>query len=199
MIQERLRLLRERMKESGVTVYVIPSSDCHESEYVCGHYRARAYITGFTGSAGTAIVTLQDAGLWTDGRYFIQAEEQLKDSTIELMKSGQPDVPDIIEYLYNKLDDGDTIGFDGRTVSNYFAGKLIDTLKEKNIKLSYQIDLADKIWTDRPPLSKEPVWELDTKYTGLTRKEKLKSIRSKWKRITRISCFLPHLMKLHGC
>ena len=88
MIQERLRLLRERMKESGVTVYVIPSSDCHESEYVCGHYRARAYITGFTGSAGTAVVTLQDAGLWTDGRYFIQAQMQLQDTGIRLFRTG---------------------------------------------------------------------------------------------------------------
>ena len=104
MIQERLRLLRERMKESGVTVYVIPSSDCHESEYVCGHYRARAYITGFTGSAGTAIVTLQDAGLWTDGRYFIQAQMQLQDTGIRLFRTGEPGVPTVEAYVKEHLE-----------------------------------------------------------------------------------------------
>lgn len=179
IVNEKLEVLRKLMNEKNIQAYIIVTDDFHSSEYVGAYFKVREYLSGFTGSAGTLVVLNNEAALWTDGRYFIQAEEQLKDSTIKLMKSGQPDVPDIIEYLYNKLDDGDTIGFDGRTVSNYFAGKLIDSLKEKNIKLSYQIDLADKIWTDRPPLSKEPVWELDVKYSGLTRKEKLKSIRSK--------------------
>ena len=94
MEREQLRKLRQKMKEAGISVYVIPSSDCHESEYVCAHYRAREYITGFTGSAGTAVVTLTDAGLWTDGRYFIQAERQLAGSGIRLFRMGEPGVPE---------------------------------------------------------------------------------------------------------
>ena len=86
MEREQLRKLRQKMKEAGISVYVIPSSDCHESEYVCAHYRAREYITGFTGSAGTAVVTLTDAGLWTDGRYFIQAEKELAGTGIRLFR-----------------------------------------------------------------------------------------------------------------
>lgn len=179
IVNEKLDALRKLMNEKNIQAYIVMTDDFHSSEYVGSYFKVREYLSGFTGSAGTLVVLKNEAALWTDGRYFIQAEEQLKGGSIDLMKSGQPDVPDIIEYLYNKLNDGDTIGFDGRTVSNFFTEKLIESLKEKNIKLSYLIDLADKIWTDRPPLSKEPVWELDIKYTGLSRNEKLKSIREK--------------------
>lgn len=178
-IRERLYALRELMRKKNIQAYIVVTDDFHSSEYVGGYFKVREYLSGFTGSAGTLVVLEDRAALWTDGRYFIQAEEQLKGSSIELMKSGQPNVPDITEYLYSSLNEGDTIGFDGRTVSNTFACKLIEALKNKSITLSYQVDLADEIWTDRPSLSKEPVWELDVKYTGLSRKEKLDSIREK--------------------
>lgn len=178
-IRERLYALRELMRKKNIQAYIVVTDDFHSSEYVGGYFKVREYLSGFTGSAGTLVVLEDRAALWTDGRYFIQAEEQLKGSSIDLMKSGQPNVPDITEYLYSSLNEGDTIGFDGRTVSNAFACKLIEALRDKSITLSYQIDLADEIWTDRPPLSREPVWELDVKYTGLSRKEKLDSIREK--------------------
>ena len=95
MIKERLRRLREEMKKTGVTVYVIPSSDCHESEYVCAHFRSRAHMTGFSGSAGTAVVTEKEAGLWTDGRYFVQAQMELKETSVRLFKMEEPGVPDV--------------------------------------------------------------------------------------------------------
>lgn len=178
-IKERLHTLRELMCKKNIQAYIVVTDDFHSSEYVGGYFKVREYLSGFTGSAGTLVVLKDKAALWTDGRYFIQAEEQLKGSSIELMKSGQPNVPEITEYLYNSLNEGDTIGFDGRTVSNAFACKLIEALRDKSITLSYQVDLADTIWTDRPSLSREPVWELDVKYTGLSRKEKLDSIREK--------------------
>lgn len=178
-IREELYALRELMRKKNIQAYIVVTDDFHSSEYVGGYFKVREYLSGFTGSAGTLVVLEDRAALWTDGRYFIQAEEQLKGSSIDLMKSGQPNVPDITEYLYSSLNEGDTIGFDGRTVSNAFACKLIEALRDKSITLSYQIDLADEIWTDRPPLSREPVWELDVKYTGLSRKEKLDSIREK--------------------
>lgn len=178
-IKERLHTLRELMCKKNIQAYIVVTDDFHSSEYVGKYFKVREYLSGFTGSAGTLVVLKDRAALWTDGRYFIQAEEQLKGSSIELMKSGQPNVPDITEYLYSSLNEGDTIGFDGRTVSNAFACKLIEALRDKSITLSYQVDLADEIWTDRPPLSREPVWELDVKYTGLSRKEKLGSVREK--------------------
>ena len=98
-IPDRLCRLRKRMKERGIAVYVVPSTDCHESEYVCAHYRAREYLSGFTGSAGTLVVTLFAAGLWTDGRYFLQAEEQLKGTGIELFRMGEPGVPTVEAYV----------------------------------------------------------------------------------------------------
>ncbi len=178
-VNEKLNALRKLMKAHNMQAYVVVSDDFHGSEYVGEYFKTREYLSGFTGSAGTLIVLESKAALWTDGRYFLQAEEQLKGSEIELMKSGQPDVPTITDYLYDNLDDNDTIGFDGRTVSNAFANHIIEAVKNKSIKLSYENDLADAIWENRPSLSKEPVWELDIKYIGLSRSEKLKSVRNK--------------------
>lgn len=179
IVNDKINNLRKVMSEKNIQAYIVVTDDFHSSEYVGEYFKVREYLSGFTGSAGTLVILNDKAALWTDGRYFIQAEEQLKDSTIDLMKSGLPDVPDITEYLYNNLSDGDTIGFDGRTVSNFFVEKLLEALKEKGVKLSYQTDLADEIWTDRPPLSKEPVWKLDIKYIGLSRADKLKAVREK--------------------
>ena len=119
-VKERLEALRILMKEKGVDAYLVPTDDFHGSEYVGDYFKCRKYITGFTGSAGTALIMQDMAGLWTDGRYFIQAADQLKGSTIELFKSGEPGVPTVHEFLKEKLEQGMCLGFDGRTV-RYFA------------------------------------------------------------------------------
>ena len=116
-VPERLEALRKRMEEKKIDVYVVPTADFHQSEYVGEHFKARKFITGFSGSAGTAVITKTEARLWTDGRYFIQAAKQLEGSTVELMKMGHPDTPTIEEYLEEALPEGGAIGFDGRTVS----------------------------------------------------------------------------------
>ena len=113
MIQERLKALRAEMEKRGITVYVVPTADFHESEYVGDHFKARKFITGFTGSAGTAVITLDEAGLWTDGRYFVQAENQLKDSTVTLYRMGEEGVPIVDEFVKDRLKEGGCLGFDG--------------------------------------------------------------------------------------
>ena len=115
-VKERVQALREKMKASGVAMYVVPSTDCHESEYVSEHFRARAFITGFTGSAGTAVIAQDDAGLWTDGRYFLQAEAQLQGTGIRLFRMGEPGVPTVEEYIQEHLEKGEKLGFDGRVM-----------------------------------------------------------------------------------
>ena len=118
-MNERLERLREKMRERGIDVYVVPTSDFHESEYVGEHFACRKYITGFTGSAGTAVVTMTEAGLWTDGRYFVQASGQLKGSDVALMKMGVEGVPTVLEYIGQKLPEGGKLGFDGRVTVSY--------------------------------------------------------------------------------
>lgn len=178
-VNEKQKALRGLMKVHNVQAYIVVTDDFHGSEYVGEYFKVREYLSDFTGSAGTLVVLEDRAALWTDGRYFLQAEEQLKDSEITLMKSGEPNVPAIPDYLREHLSDKNTIAFDGRTVSNAFANQLIEAVKDKDIRLAYEKDLADEIWADRPPLPKEPVWELDIKYTGLSRSEKLKKVRKK--------------------
>ena len=116
-IKERLSALRDVMKENGVDIYIVPTADFHQSEYVGEYFKARKFITGFSGSAGTAVITASEARLWTDGRYFVQAAKELNGTTVELMKMGEPDVPTIEEYLKSTLKAGETIGFDGRVIS----------------------------------------------------------------------------------
>ncbi len=169
------------MKREGVNAYIIPTADFHGSEYVGEYFKTREYMSGFTGSAGTMLVLQNEALLWTDGRYFIQAEEELKDTGIRLMKMGQNNVPDIIDFLFNKLNEGDTIGFDGRTISCNFISNLEEKIKSKNISFLYNIDLVNEIWIDRTKISKEKVWELHDKYSGVTREEKIKDVREKMK------------------
>lgn len=178
-IPERIEKLRELMLENGMDAYIIVTDDFHGSEYVGDYFKAREYMSGFTGSAGTLIVLRDWTGLWTDGRYFLQAEEQLKDSTIALMKMGEPDVLEIADFLEDRLPDNSKIGFDGRTVSNAFAAKIADKTAKKNITFVSDKDLAGLIWNERPALSKESVWELDEKYAGMGRDEKLKKVKEK--------------------
>lgn len=178
-IKERINCLQKLMKENDIQAYIIPTDDFHSSEYVGDYFKCREYMSGFTGSAGTLVVLEERAYLWTDGRYFLQADKQLEKTGIVLMKSGQSDVPIIEEFLKRELKEGDTIGFDGRTISKNFADKLLERIKEKNIKINGTVDLVNIIWKNRPEISKEQVWQLDIKYAGISRKEKMKKVREK--------------------
>ena len=179
MIPERLTALREEMKRRGIDIYVVPTADFHESEYVGEHFKARKFITGFTGSAGTAVITLTEAGLWTDGRYFVQAEKQLEGSTVTLYRMAEEGVPTVEEFVKDKLPEGGCLGFDGRVVNAAWGEKLEKITTEKNGKLYVSEDLIDLIWKDRPALSKAPVFLLEEKYSGKSTKDKLKDVRAK--------------------
>ncbi len=176
-IQERLKKLRELMKERSIDAYMIPTSDFHESEYVGKHFKCREFMTGFTGSAGTAVVTKDEAALWTDGRYFVQAAAQLQDSTVILQKMGQEGTPSIEEYLLEKIPQGGTLAFDGRVVNTAEGEALEDALGEKDIAITCQEDLVGEIWENRPALPAEPVWVLDVKYAGRTAADKIAALR----------------------
>lgn len=180
-IKQKLNALRILMKEKKIDAYLVPTDDFHGSEYVGDYFKCRKYITGFTGSAGTAIITQDMAGLWTDGRYFIQAADQLRDTTIELFKSGEPRVPTVHQFLNDKLEEGMCLGFDGRTVSAREAEELQELLQEKHITFSVNDDLIGEIWEDRPALSCEPVMELDIRWTGKSRADKIAEIREQMK------------------
>ncbi|CEQ08562.1 M24 family peptidase [[Clostridium] sordellii] len=181
MIKERLAKLREYMSEKNIDAYIIPSSDNHQSEYVGDHFKCREFISGFTGSAGTVVVTMEEAGLWTDGRYFIQAEKELEGSTIKLFKMGEEGVPTTEEYLYESLKDGKTLGFDGRVICAKEGINLEKKLAKKNIKIVYDYDLVGMIWNDRPALSTAKAFLLDVKYAGETFSSKLNRVRESMK------------------
>ena len=180
-VPERLSALRKCMEEKNIDVYVVPTADFHQSEYVGEHFKARKFITGFSGSAGTAVITKTEARLWTDGRYFIQAAAQLEGTTVELMKMGEPGVPEMNAYIEEVLKEGETLGFDGRVVSVGEGEGYAAIARKKNAKVNYQVDLIDGIWEDRPVLSEEPAFDLDVKYAGETVASKLARIREEMK------------------
>ena len=178
MIQKRLQALREEMVKRAIAIYIVPTADFHESEYVGEYFMARKYITGFTGSAGVAVVTMTEAGLWTDARYFVQAEAELAGSTVRLYKMNEEGVPTVDEYIKAALEEGQTIGFDGRVVNSAWGKRLEKIAAEKNGKLAVDEDLVDLIWSDRPALSKAPVRILEEIYTGKSTAEKLSDVRN---------------------
>ena len=173
---EKITVLREKMQERKMDAYLIPTDDYHMSEYVGEHFKEREYMSGFSGSAGTLLVTQTRALLWTDGRYFLQAQEQLENTSIELMKMGQPGVQTVTEFLAEMLPVHGIIGFDGRTVTAAYVERLLQKAAGKQVTVAAGEDLVDEIWKDRPPVSKEPVWELSVEYTGVSREDKLADI-----------------------
>ena len=177
MIAQRLDALRKLMKENGIDAYVIPSADAHQSEYVASYWKSREWISGFTGSAGLAVVTLDHANLWTDGRYYIQAEKQITGSEFELFKAGTPGVPTFIEWLADSMKPGTTVGFDGRTFSVTEIRQMIKLFKTKKIAVKADKDLIDILWADRPAIPKEPLFEHAVTFAGKNRTEKLSSLR----------------------
>lgn len=183
MINKHLDELRALMKQHNIDVYLIPTSDFHQSEYVGAYFTARKFMSGFTGSAGNLVVTQKEAGLWTDGRYFIQAENQLEGSGIDLYKMGVKGVATIEEFIVEKLPEGGKLGFDGRVVDAKLGKMLEDKIGKKNATIAYEEDLVNKVWTDRPALSKEPAFLLEEKYSGKSTSVKLSELREEMKKL----------------
>lgn len=180
-ISERLAALRGKMREAGVQAYVIPSADPHLSEYTPAHWQARKYFSGFTGSAGTLVVLDRKAGLWTDGRYFIQAEQELQGSGIELFRMAVRGVPAYPEFLRDELPSGSTAAFDGNLFSAGDVRKMKLLFAEKGIQIR-QADLVSDIWPDRPPVPRTPVFLHDPAFAGQTAAQKLAVLRAELKK-----------------
>ena len=176
-MREELVRLRRRMQEEQVDACLIMTDDFHGSEYVGDYFKSREYISGFTGSAGTLLVMKDTAGLWTDGRYFLQAEAQLSGSGITLYRSGQPGVPSVKEFLRKEMQPGETLCFDGRCVMASAARELREILEPGGVSVRSDLDLAGDIWTDRPAISREPVWILEEQYAGAGVGEKIQEVR----------------------
>lgn len=177
--KENITALRREMQKAEVSVYIVPTSDFHDSEYVCPYFAARRFLSGFTGSAGTLVVSEKEAALFTDGRYFIQAVNELRGSGIILMRIGEEGVPTVRDYVKNILPNGGNIGFDGRVVTAEAGEKYAVTAEEKGGKIICDIDLADNIWKDRPPLEHTEIYILEERYSGRSAAEKLTEIRKK--------------------
>jgi len=180
-IKERIKELRNEMRERGIDAYIVPSSDPHQSEYVADHYAARTFITGFTGSAGTAIVTLKQAILWTDGRYFIQAESELKDTGVTLFKMGETGVQTVEAFLEETLDKGAKVAFDGKVVSIEYFRNLQKALEKKEFSFKVDEDLIDRIWKDRPARPCSQVILHDVRFAGESREIKLERVAHEMK------------------
>ncbi len=174
---QRLAALRAEMKREGLAAFIIPTSDFHDTEYVADYFAARRHFSGFTGSAGTLVVLADKAALWTDGRYFIQAEKELDGSGIDLMRMGQEDTPSILSYLETNLKPGETVGFDGRTVSFREAREWKRKLAAKGIELESGKDLVSRVWTDRPPMPKSETFVYPLEFAGKSVQEKLADVR----------------------
>ena len=178
-VSDRIDMFRAKMRKRGIDMYIVPTSDFHNSEYVGDYFKARSYLTGFTGSAGTAVITQEEAGLWTDGRYFIQAQKELSDSPVTLYRMGEEGVPTVKEYVKENLCEGGCLGFDGRVV-NGEAGELYAQIaKEKQGSIAAEEDLVGVIWKERPPFPVNPAYILEEKYAGESVSDKLCRLREK--------------------
>lgn len=193
MIRNRIKRLLYEMEKESIDYYIIPTADYHNSEYVCDFFKCREYMSGFSGSAGTLVVSVKEAGLWTDGRYFIQAEEQLKGTGIHLYKSGNKDVPEIKEYLKRECEKKGldsikstgipasvNIGFDGRVMEISFVKELekeLTGIAGVSINVNPFLDLAGRLWEDRPNLTANEIYQLADVYTGKSASEKINELR----------------------
>lgn len=192
-IQDRLTAMRAVMKENGVNWYMVPTADFHNSEYVDRYFKVREFLCNFSGSNGTLIIGEKEAGLWTDGRYFIQAEKELAGTGVTLYRMEEEGVPTKEEFLAEKMEEGQTLAFDGRVVDTRYGQKLEAVLKEKKITISCDKDLADQIWAERPGMPCHPAVVLDEAICGKTVREKLADVRAKMKEYDAASFFLSKL------
>ncbi len=183
VIQERLKALRKVMKQQGIDFYMMPTADFHNSEYVNDYFKVREYFCNFSGSNGTLLVWQEGAGLWTDGRYFIQAEKELEGTTVELFRMQDEGVPTITEFLQQNMKQGQTLGFDGRVISAAQGKAYEKKLSDKNIKFAYQQDLAQELWKDRPSFPAGAVSVLREELAGKsfedTRAEVMEKLKKK--------------------
>lgn len=177
MVAYNILKLREKMKQAGILMYIVPTSDPHCSEYVPDSYKTREFISGFTGSAGTVIVTLDEAGLWTDGRYFIQAAKELEGSGIKLYKMGEAGVPTMKEFVEDKFNNDYKIGFNGETFPLWLLDYIAKDIPEENI--TYNHTLVEDIWEDRVKKSSNKAFVLEEKYAGVSAEDKITEIRQK--------------------
>ena len=177
-IKNRLVALRKQIQTHQLSAFIVPSTDPHSGEYVPEHWESRKWISGFTGSAGTAVITLEDAGLWTDSRYFIQAEEQLAGTGIRLFKDRLPETPSITEWLRSILKEGERVGIDGWVNSHQEAAGIRQELKASGLELETMTeDIFDTIWENRPGLPQTPVFILDETRTGTSCTDKISRIQ----------------------
>lgn len=176
-MKKEILILQDEMRKYGISMYLVPTADEHQSEYISEHYKFRAYLSGFTGSAGTLLITLDECLLWTDGRYFVQAEKELENSGIILMKSGEKDVPSIAEYISSHIEKDDVLGFDGKLVSIQ-QGNIYRKCVENNGAKIVNISLANEVWNNRPALCYGEIRKLSFQYSGCNIKEKLNLIRA---------------------
>lgn len=177
MIKKRMELLREDMRNQGVNWFYCKDGDPHMSEYVDPHYAVRTHFSGFTGSNGNLLVGLAEAYLWTDGRYFVQAEKELQESGITLMKMGQKDVPTILKFLKDNLKEKETLALDGKVFSASIDIELKGILAENKAKLTADFVFDETLWENRPLASKKPVWILEEQYAGENAACKIEKIR----------------------
>ena len=176
-MNKKLDALRQEMKKENIQAYIVPTSDDHDTEYVCSHFMSRSYLSGFTGSAGTLVVGLDQAALWTDGRYFIQAKDQLAGSGIDLMKMGVEGTPSISAYIVDHLSSGSVVGFDGRLFSEAMVEIYEEAFDKKDLILKTDLDLVDRIWKDRPVLPHTSTFHFEKQYAGKTMVEKIAAVR----------------------
>lgn len=192
-INDRLQGLRALFSQEGIQAFIIPSTDPHLSEYVAPHWKSREWISGFTGSAGTVVITTSQAGLWTDSRYFLQAAQQLKGTEIKLYKEMLPETPSISAFLSTQLTPGDAVGIDGKMFSAEEAERMQAELQKCQIKVKSISDPLDKLWTDRPPMPEAPAFIYETQYAGKSSIEKIAIIRKELKKCNAKALFLSAL------
>lgn len=182
-IKERLAAVRETMAKTGVDIYLVLTNDYHISEYSGDYFKEREFITGFTGSAGTAVILKNEAKLFTDGRYYVQAAKEIEGTGFELMKDGSAGVPTLSQYVASKLEEGMCLAFDGRTVDARLGFKLADIVKAKKATLNLSFDAIADIFTDRAAFPESKAFYLDEKYCGTTISEKLEMVREILKKV----------------
>lgn len=178
MIAERINGMKEILKKAGIDFYLVPTADFHNSEYVNDYFKVREFLSGFTGSNGTLVISQKETGLWTDGRYFVQAEKELKGSGIVLYRMAEEGVPTIEEYLNKYVEKGQTVGFDGRVVDAAFGRKLEKILSDRSVTFAYDTDLADSLWTERPDMPASHLWVVPEEQCGRTVAQKLADVRA---------------------
>lgn len=181
LVDEKIKKIRNLMLKNNIDIYIIPSSDYHQSEYVGKYFRCIEYVSGFTGSSGTVVITKDKSYLWTDGRYFIQAEKEISESEINLFRAGTENVPTVMEFIKNNIKENEVLGFDGKVMACKEMLNFKNICCEKKSSLKMNFDFVGDIWDERPELSKEKLFILDIKYAGESVESKIKRLREKMK------------------